>query len=182
MQNEVRYLDDSEQGVARETSHPRFVALALDDFYYDVGDDFSPFGSDDGNDTLSALEDWYRESANDDGIVKFLEDFLAGWGLAVPWDRVRNDLDARKLWLSEDDMHEVYFRSDCRAIVATAFGQLKIVGHINADLLQRAMAAIADQLWMNAYARVKYPQWPYAEQEAERLQQMQSVLGQVSNA
>lgn len=58
--NSTLYLDDPEEGLSRDTSPPRFVQLAADDFYYNGSDDFSPFGSDDAHDTLSALQDWYR--------------------------------------------------------------------------------------------------------------------------
>lgn len=57
----IQYFDDPEVGLARETSHPAFVRIATQDFYYDCGDDFSPFGNDDGSDTLAALEEWYQE-------------------------------------------------------------------------------------------------------------------------
>jgi len=55
--NSTLYLDDPEEGLSRDTSHPRFVQLAADDFYYNGSDDFSPFGSDDAHDALSALQD-----------------------------------------------------------------------------------------------------------------------------
>jgi uncharacterized protein YfeS len=57
----ILYFDDPDVGLARETSHPTFARIAAQDFYYDCGDDFSPFGSDDGSDTLAALEEWYQE-------------------------------------------------------------------------------------------------------------------------
>lgn len=174
------YFDDEDEGLARETSHPNFVALAGDDFYYDCADDFSPFGSDDGNDALRGLQDWYGENKSGRGIVKFMNEFLADWGLDVPWDRIRHDLDARTQWLDEDDMHERFFQGECRAIVATAFGQLKIAGRIDAELLGLAKAAIADQLWLNARARTKYPNWEYADQEQARLEQILAVLNQPS--
>ncbi len=172
------YFDDEDEGLARETSHPGFVALAADDFYYDVTDDFSPFGSDDGHDALSALQQWYRRNKSGRGIVRFMNGFLADWGLDVPWDRIRSDLDARTEWLDEDGLHERFFQGECRAIVATAFGQLKIAGRIDAQLLGLAKAALADQLWLNARARVKHPDWEYADQERARLEQMLAVLNQ----
>ena len=72
------YFDDPEEGLARNTSHPAFVRVAPQDFYYDCGDDFSPFGSDDGFDTLAALEDWYREGAHQSATgMDFLQGLLA---------------------------------------------------------------------------------------------------------
>ncbi|MCC4104747.1 hypothetical protein [Serratia ureilytica] len=176
----IRYYDDREKGLTRETSSPRFVSLASDDFYYSESDDFSPFGNDDGNDTLRALEIWYRGVEDDEGILDFLERHLSGWGLGVPWGRIGSDIKARESWLDEEKVREVYFRSECRAIIAAAFGQLKIAGHINVELLRRAMTAISDQLWMNTRARARYPNWSYAKQDKERLEQMLSVLSKIS--
>lgn len=170
------HFDDPEEGLARETSHPRFVQLAGEDFYYDVGDDFSPFGNDDGSDTLAALEDWYRDEGGNGKVAGFLQEMLADWDFGVPASMHRADADVREKWLAEDDMHETYLQSECRARVATAFGQLKIAGEIDADVRDEALAAIACQLALNERARTHYPDWPYADQNQSRLTAMREVL------
>ena len=53
----MKYFFDSEDGPAKETSHPNFVKSMESEFYYDCTDDFSPFGNDDGADLLYNLED-----------------------------------------------------------------------------------------------------------------------------
>ena len=65
---------------------------------------------------------------------------------------------------------------------ATAFGQLKITGSIDADLHQQALLALACQQWLNTVARSKYPDWEYADQESERLALMNAALEQASTA
>lgn len=170
------HFDDPEEGLARKTSHPRFVQLAGEDFYYDVCDDFSPFGNDDGSDTLSALEDWYRDEGSNGKVAEFLEDMLADWDFGVPASMHRTDAEAREKWLAENDMHEIYLQSECRARVATAFGQLKIAGEVDPDMRDEALAAIACQLALNERARTHYPDWPYADQNQSRLGAMQAVL------
>ncbi|MGJ7574628.1 MolR family transcriptional regulator [Variovorax sp. RB2P76] len=171
-----QHFDDPEVGLARETSHPRFVTLATDDFYYDVGDDFSPFGSDDGNDTLSSLEDWYRNGGRNGKVTSFLKQILADWDFGVPKSMHRADADIREKWLAKDDMHESYLQSECRARVAAAFGQFKITGEVDPEMLDEALAAIACQLALNERARTRYPAWPHADENQARLNSMQAVL------
>lgn len=170
------HFDDPEEGLARETSHPRFVTLAADDFYYDQADDFSPFGSDDGNDTLSSLEDWYRDGGKNGKVAGFLKAMLADWDFGVPESMHRADADVRETWLAEEDMHETFLQSECRARVATAFGQLKITGEVDPAMRDEALAAIACQLALNERARVHHPGWPHADENEARLTSMQAVL------
>lgn len=175
----IYYFDDEEEGTARATSHPTFVALASEDFYYDCTDDFSPFGSDDGHDTLAGLEEWYREHGNQKPVSEFLQDLLDDWDFELPENLIRAEEQAINEWLQEDKMHETYLHAECRARVATAFGQLKIAGQVDADILDEALSALRCQLWLNERARIEYPQWQYADQELSRLTKMQSVLKHV---
>ncbi|MCO8249983.1 MolR family transcriptional regulator [Comamonas thiooxydans] len=180
----ILYFDDPDVGLARETSHPTFARIAAQDFYYDGGDDFSPFGSDDGSDTLAALEEWYQEQTGGKSAktLRFLHQQLSDWDLPVPKDMLAHDDAAKARWLASDDMNQSYLRSVCRAHVATAFGQLKITGSIDADLHKQALLALACQQWLNTVARSKYPDWEYADQESERLALMNTALEQASAA
>ncbi|MGW8421574.1 MULTISPECIES: MolR family transcriptional regulator [Comamonas] len=179
----ILYFDDPDVGLARETSHPTFARIAAQDFYYDCGDDFSPFGSDDGSDILAALQEWYQDQTGGNAkTLRFLHQQLSGWDLPVPKDMLAHDDAAKAQWLASDDMNQIYLRSVCRAHVATAFGQLKITGSIDADLQQQALLALACQQWLNTVARSKYPDWEYADQESERLALMNTALEQASAA
>lgn len=180
----IQYFDDPEVGLARETSHPVFVRIAAQDFYYDCGDEFSPFGNDDGSDTLASLEEWYQEQTGGkpDKTLRFLRQQLSDWDLPVPKDMLAHDDAAKAQWLTNDDMNQSYLRSVCRAHVATAFGQLKITGSIDTDLHKQALLALACQQWLNTVARSKYPDWEYADQESERLALMNTALEQASAA
>ncbi|MBV8248277.1 MAG: MolR family transcriptional regulator [Comamonas sp.] len=174
------YFDDPEEGLARSTSHPAFVRVAAHEFYYDCGDDFSPFGSDDGNDTLASLQDWYQEQAGGKSpeVIVFLRQHLSDWDLPVPEDMLERDNAARTQWLAGDDMNHRYLQSVCRAHVAAAFGQLKIAGAIDADVREQARLALACQQWLNTVARGKHPDWEYADQESQRLALMHDALEQ----
>lgn len=171
-----QYFDDLDIGLARETSHPRFVALAQDDFYYDCGDDFSPFGNDDGADTLSSLEELYQEGGTGKDVPGFVADLIEDWDFGVPPDLIASDEAAIAAWFAQDHMHERYLQAVCNAHVATAFGQLKITGEVNPKICTDALAAVACQVRINHLSRSTHPDWEYAEQNLERLTAMRKVL------
>ncbi len=170
-----RYCDD-EVGLARETSHPNFRSIASDDFYYDVTDDFSPFGNDDGSDTLMSLQDWYQSGGSDAKVMRFLKEFLDEWDLGVPKKLHLADPKTIERWLGKSEMNETYLLSECRARLATAFGQLKITGTSSADCRADGLAAIECMLWLNERAALKHPNWQHATAERTRLLAMQGDL------
>lgn len=141
-------MDD---GLSPATSHPRFVELAPQAFY-DEGNDFAPFGSDDGNDTLRSLEDWYDETESGADAAQFLTALIESWGFDLPEGVLDFTDDQLITYVNEDDMNEVYLSAVARACVAAALGQLKIEGLISPSLqaegrkgvrVQRVLAAIA---------------------------------------
>ena len=77
-------------------------------------------------------------------------------------------------------MNHIYLQSVCRARVAAAFGQLKIAGTLDSDVLEQAQLALSCQQWLNTVARVQHPDWEYADQESERLALMKASLEQAS--
>ena len=180
--SDTRYFDDPDEGLSRDTSHPRFVALAADDFYYDEAYDFSPFGSDDGNDVLRDLESWYQEESGAGSVSDFVADVLQDWNFGVPVDMLRADATTRNAWLRQGEMHEPYLAAECRAWVAAAFGQLKITGQIDPPLHAQALAAIDCQLGLNEYARTRHPDWPHADEERTCLQKLRGALVQAGAA
>ena len=175
------FIDDPEEGLARATSHPAFVQLAQADFYFDCADDFSPFGSDDGFDTLSALEDWFSEGGQSGAVMQFLQKLLASWDFPVPADLLTQSDEAITTWLKQGS-NDMWLASVCRARVATAFGQIKVSGQLDADVREQALLALDKQLLLNQRARRVYPDWEFAEHEAERLQTMRDDLSQFQAA
>lgn len=170
----MMYIDEADEGLARETSHPRFVELAPEAFY-DEGDEFAPFGSDDGHDTLRSLEEWFIGEADDADPSDFLTDQLADWGLEVPADIPESTPEELLLWAAEDDMNEVYARSEARARVATALGQLKIVGRISTAV--RAEAERGTRvLRIFTEDATRHPDWPYRAEALSALDEIERVL------
>lgn len=170
------YFDDPEEGLARQTSHPRFRALAQDDFYYDCGDDFSPFGNDDGADILSYLEELYQDGGTSDQVPVFIADLIEGWDFGVPPGLIEADEAALTAWLAQEHMHERYLQAVCNAHVATAFGQLKISGKILPEIRTGALASLTCQVRLNHLARTTHPDWTHAEENLGRLLAMHQVL------
>jgi uncharacterized protein YfeS len=170
------YIDDPERGLSRETSHPRFVELASEDFYYDYGDGFSPFGNDHGADTLFSLQEWYRDGGEDGKTAEFLTRLLNSWGFNLPKNLIYEEAVTIEEWLSKSEIHESYLEAECRARIATAFGQLKIAGRVDPDILEEGLAAIDCLLWFNERSQSRYPNWQSANKDHDRLVEMQAVL------
>jgi uncharacterized protein YfeS len=57
------YFDDDEIGLHPLTSRPKYRARFTDDIYYDCADEETPFGSDEGSDTLAFIEENIRFSS-----------------------------------------------------------------------------------------------------------------------
>ncbi|MDO1446588.1 hypothetical protein Q0590_10025 [Rhodocytophaga aerolata] len=138
------YLDDPEIGPDPATSHPRFNELMKDEFYTDCLDEFSPFGNDDGADTLYNLEDWYRETKGKADIVAFMFDHIDGFGFKYACDGCVQSLDLE--FINQLQQEDEFF-IDCmdKAIIATVFGQLKIEGKIAPALKELGIIALERQ-------------------------------------
>ncbi len=174
-----QYFFDYEEGMNRDNCHPRFAKLAPEDFYYDDCDDFTPFGSDTGHDTLTALQDWYQHGGRDREIGAFVLGLFEEWDCPVPKDIWRAQADVIEAWLALEPVNECFLIDEWRVRVAAAFGQLRISGDIEPRMLDDALLAMRFQFWYNERARIVNPAWEYADAEKARLLAMQAVLEQV---
>lgn len=173
------YFDDEEVGLARETSHPFFVEHATADFYYDVCDDFSPFGNDSGHDTFSSLEEWYQERTAGAKAATFLRNLLTNdWGFNAAYLDVT---DLSQLDAMSRDEQSLNGEID-KAVIAAAFGQFKIAGQADEAILQMAVNAFRRQRHEaeKAGKRESHP-WEYAEQFLARLDIMETDLAAMAN-
>lgn len=172
------YFDD-EEGLARETSHPFFVEHATADFYYDVCDDFSPFGNDSGADTLFNLQDWYQERTAGAKAATFLRNLLTNeWGYNGAYLELTDlsQLDS----ISRDD--ETFQDEIDKAAISTAFGQFKIAGRADKTVLQIAANAFRRQRYKaeKAGKRRDHP-WEFADEFLSRLDIMEADLAAMAN-
>ncbi len=152
------YFDDPDEGPSRETSHPEFVRVCGDELFYDCTAEFGPFGNDDGADALSALEDRYRKGTTD-RVRSFIDHTLDEWGMTIP-DLAATNRETVGRWL-EDEQLATALRAAGNLVAAVAFGQLKITGSVDAELVSLALAAIErEALMVDQYERHD-PTWKH---------------------
>jgi uncharacterized protein YfeS len=171
------YVDDPDEGLSADTSHPHFVELAPAGFY-DEMNDFAPFGSDDGNDALRELEEWYGQHGADADPVEFLGELLDEWGFGLPADVL--DLSDGDLlaFVGEGDSDEAYLTAVARARIAVALGQLKIVGAISEAMQAEGRRGLRVLGVLHADSS-RYPDWPYRGEALQALAAIQDVLDRV---
>jgi uncharacterized protein YfeS len=136
--------EEEEDTLTLENSHPNFVNLLASEFYYDCTDEFSPFGNDDGSDQLYNLEEWYRDKKGENNIVKWLHKTINAFGFKITSEAGSKILDAEILDQFQD-VDPDFLNCMDNTIIATAFGQFKISGQLDAELKELALIALKRQ-------------------------------------
>ena len=132
------YIDSEEYGLNPKTSHPRYAEHFSDEIYYSEGDEETPFGSDEGNDTLSFIVEAIRKNPNLDFSALPRKLIEQEWDMEyIPVDTLDTDKVKKMAAHKEMDM----IQSDM-VTYATAFAQIKISGSISAELKERGIKAI----------------------------------------
>ena len=170
------YFDDrgsDSAGSAPTTSHPRFVKLCKGAFFYDCSNEFAPFGSDAGADTLSSLEDWFREP-RPRKVRSFITHVIEQWGMTLP--SLRETRAAVVLrWLDDAELATVLPEIN-QLLIAAAFGQYKITGAVDADVRELAVAAAARERLATTHGRKTNPKWPHAKAKAAADERIRATL------
>lgn len=174
------YYTDRDIGLSRETSHPRFVEIANQDFYYNACDDFSPFGSDDGSDVLFMLEEWFKAGGRPYGVIRFLRATIESWGLNVPRDIARKTHKGIMTWLKKNRMNDTFLISEARLRVAVGFGEMKICGKIDKPILREAQLGLNLLHLLNERSKTEYPNWQYRDLDFDRLNIMVRDLNKMT--
>lgn len=121
----VRYFDDPEFGPHRLTSHPKFNEHFSDELYQDSPNEQSPFGSDDGADTLHDLQDALQADTGLDLLV-------------FPEQLVTHRWEMQYHPPTADDEGDYWSiggpGATDQAIVATVFGAVKVTGKLSPEL------------------------------------------------
>lgn len=167
------YIDDEPDCLSPETSHPRFVELAPESFYYEW-DSFGPFGSDTANDALRALERWYVDADGAGSVTEFLADLLDDLALEDVADVLHQDETSLLAWMAEDDDRAGGLWPVAEVLVATALGQLKIAGTIDEAVHEQACrgARVLRVLVSDACP----PDWPHRTDALAALDAIEQVL------
>jgi uncharacterized protein YfeS len=153
------YFDVPGRGPAPGTSHPAFRRVCKDALFYALDHEFAPFGSDAGADTLLALERWFR-GKRVRPVAQFIATTLRDWGMTLP-DLAETRPAVVERWLADDRISTMLDEID-GLLIATAVGQLKIAGVVDADVLALALAALAREELSTAYWKVENPRWRHA--------------------
>ncbi len=139
------YFDDEETGLHPLTSHPYFRTYFSNEMYYDCVDEEAPFGSDEGNDAFAALQELLRKKpqANVPEFPKKLieKDWELTYLPPVPNqgdEELRAQVEQKYNGLPGD---QELLQSD-QIILATALGQIKIMGRLDAELKNLAFASL----------------------------------------
>jgi len=139
------YIDDEEEGVARKTCHPNFNSVLKNDLYINIIDELSPFGNDEGWETLRALEKWYLNEYNDDSLIlDFITDYSTiNWGWSevdLPKLQILDINKINEIQKEEEDFLVIF----PQIVIATGFGQFKITGRMD-DYLKEILQKIIEQ-------------------------------------
>lgn len=136
------YFDDEEIGLHPKTSHPNFRKNFTNEIYIDCCDEETPFGSDEGADTLYFLQEALRKNRDEDLLLfaqKLIED---DWEMRyMPPYYPLNKEDLEKLLAEQEDNGMNILQTD-QVIIAVAFGGIKIKGTIPQELKKLALLAM----------------------------------------
>jgi uncharacterized protein YfeS len=160
---------DETYTVDRKHASATALKLMKPDWFWDITDDNSPFGNDDGADGLAFYRKWRKTSPNANPIIGVatvcdrLESPFFHWK-ATTRQQIDSDIGARNfLFTSPGD----------QIVIAIAFGQLVDEGHVDRQLREIALQAIHNE---------KMPKisnlWVDSKQRTARLTAMESVLSE----
>lgn len=137
------YFDMEEYGLHPLTSHPVFRRYFSDELYYDCADEDAPFGSDEGSDTLAMLNGLYKPGMDFADFPRRLIE--KEWGLTyLPPVKGQTDEELKALSAAEYDglPGNVGILTTDQVILATAFGQIKIMGKLDPKLCETAFLSL----------------------------------------
>ena len=143
--NNRYYFDDEDCGLNPLTSHPVFRKYFLDNFYYDCGDEEAPFGSDEGNDALYELQEVIqkKKKINFFDFPRIIIEKIWEMDYLTP-DLEKTDEELKsqaKLNFNGLLGEQIILQSD-QVILAVTFGQAKITGKIDKNLLELALKSL----------------------------------------
>jgi uncharacterized protein YfeS len=103
------------------------------EWFWSTDDPRAPFGSDDGHDTLSTLQEHFIQGGGDEHVPGCIANLIGDWAL-VPeqvWDSSAEEITA---WLDADENHVRFLHGEIDVYIAAACGQFKISGWIHPAL------------------------------------------------
>lgn len=139
------YFDIDDYGPHPFTSHPLFRTYFSKALYYDCGDEEAPFGSDEGSDTLHVLQEVLRKQPKQK-LADFPKMLIEKeWGLTyLPPKAEQTDAELREQASQQYNglPGERELLQTDQVILATAFGQIKTMGKLDATLQELAFLSL----------------------------------------
>ena len=159
-------------GLSPESSHPVFVSLAPHAFY-EESNELAPFGNDSGHDALTTLQTWYLEGGQDEDVAAL----LGRWCSAPPglWTA---ESDVARAWAETAPTDTDHLVTDAaQTAVGVALGQLKIRGHVTAEVRRAGWQAVTLHRVLLERAARDYPEREHAAAAARSVDAIARVLG-----
>jgi uncharacterized protein YfeS len=159
---------DERESLERGDAHPRAVEALTDDFFWDIGDEGAPLGTETGAQTLGLFRDWRTEHPKG-SVLALLSDLLARWEVAdADWEATSAEAVAAA---GEEDEYSLLTRDE--VILALAFAQLVEEGRVDPEIQRRALLATVRQ----ALPLLLVPWGDRTLERATRLDRMREILG-----
>lgn len=151
----------------RKTAHPAAIKLLQEEFFWDICDENSPFGNDEGADTLAALARYMK--SGESNLLDFLADLFTSWGVANQNLNLTTIEELEAAAQQGDIEMKVNMRDE--AIIAAAFGQFLIQGKVDQQLKLLTLNAMKRQQLSTSIRN-----WTDPVERARRLKLMEEYL------
>lgn len=119
-----------------EHAHIKARELFKEEFYWNPGEETSPFGSDDGADAFHQFREW-RETNKTTSPSVFIETLLDEWGYSK--NPAPHDAEVAEYLMARSAL------GINNVIIAVGFGQFVLEGTIDKGLLARAIRSVEEE-------------------------------------
>ena len=166
--------DDLHYGIDKDYAHPKAIELIPDEFFWDGGNELSPFGSDEGYTALQEFRAWRMDNKESD-VLPFLEWTIESVGdmkiSEYSDDILQKDLIGKQMSDSDYDDQQFIYTLDI-SVIATGFGQLADEGKIDTNCKMFISRAINRQkIWASLSNS-----WEHKDEYIKRLDMLLNVL------
>ncbi len=118
--------------------------IMVDNFYWDMTDEFSPFGNDVGNDTFYIYSDWKKENPNKNGVDFLNHDLkeinLSSFDLNIT-EKEMVQKNVEKMTNQYVDLNRID-----NEVISLAFTQLFLHGKIEGEVKELSLKALEREM------------------------------------
>lgn len=158
----------------KKTANPVALKVFTEDFYWDISDDNSPFGSDNGADTLSNYKNW-KDIHKNGSTEQFMQEHMSSWQANYEqWKNYKQEEIAP--W---DFLKKFSLTSADDSLIAVGFGQILLYGNIDQDTRKLTVKAIENE---KSSSMLKARGWVDMDKRKERLDKMLDLIINFENA